>query len=49
MEWTILTQATVQWRAIINTELYSVVPNVTRVLRQRLHLKAYKLSIVQGG
>jgi hypothetical protein len=30
-------------------ELYSGVPNVTvwRVLRKRLHLKAYKLSIVQ--
>jgi hypothetical protein len=30
--------------------LYNSIPNVTlrRVLRKRLHLKAYKLSIVQG-
>jgi hypothetical protein len=32
-------------------ELYNGIPNVTvwRVLRKHLHLKAYKLSIVQGA
>jgi hypothetical protein len=31
-------------------ELYNDIPNITvwQVLRKRLHLKAYNLSIVQG-
>jgi hypothetical protein len=34
---------------VFQKELYNSIPNVTvwRVLRKRLHLKAYKLSIVQ--
>jgi hypothetical protein len=43
------------WRLYSNTvfqkELYNGIPNVTvwRVLWKRSHLKAYKLSIVQGA
>jgi hypothetical protein len=35
---------------VFQKELYNGIPNVTvwRVLRKRLHLKAYKLSTVQG-
>jgi hypothetical protein len=35
---------------VFQKELYSGIPNVTvwSVLRKRLHLKAYKLSIVKG-
>jgi hypothetical protein len=34
----------------VQKKLYNGIPNVTvwRVLQQRLHLKAYKLSIVEG-
>jgi hypothetical protein len=36
---------------VFKKELYNVIPNVAvwRVLRKRLHLKAYKLSIVHLG
>jgi hypothetical protein len=35
---------------VFQKELYNVIPNVAvwRVLRKRLHLKMYKLSIIQG-
>jgi hypothetical protein len=39
------------WKCrVFQEELYNDIPNVTawRVLRKRLHLKAYKLSIDQG-
>jgi hypothetical protein len=43
--------STLVMQGFFQKELYNGIPNVTvwRVLRKRLHLKAYKLSTVQGA